>query len=110
LTKIVLHVQGVSFAASSFRPAKSLSAGILRVWQGRRSSTTTAGTGSEVTRVLVVTDERENVKSVVFSQFALADAAIVDPIPFFYPRRPAVAAFVIRDPAEEPFFGRLPPR
>jgi alcohol dehydrogenase class IV len=39
---------------------------------------TTAGTGSEVTRVLVVTDERENVKSVVFSRFALADAAIVD--------------------------------
>lgn len=41
---------------------------------------TTAGTGSEVTRVLVVTDERENVKSVVFSHFALADAAIVDPM------------------------------
>lgn len=41
---------------------------------------TTAGTGSEVTRVLVVTDERENVKSVVFSRFALADAAIVDPM------------------------------
>jgi len=41
---------------------------------------TTAGTGSEVTRVLVVTDERDNVKSVVFSRFALADAAIVDPM------------------------------
>jgi alcohol dehydrogenase class IV len=41
---------------------------------------TTAGTGSEATRVLVVTDERENTKNVVFSRFALADAAIVDPL------------------------------
>lgn len=41
---------------------------------------TTAGTGSEVTRVLVVTDERENVKSVAFSRFAVADTAIVDPL------------------------------
>ena len=41
---------------------------------------TTAGTGSEVTRVLVFTDERENVKNVVFSRFAVADTAIVDPL------------------------------
>ncbi len=41
---------------------------------------TTAGTGSEVTRVLVYTDERENAKNVVFSRFALADTAIVDPL------------------------------
>jgi alcohol dehydrogenase class IV len=41
---------------------------------------TTAGTGSEVTRVLVFTDERENVKSVVFSRFAIADTAIIDPL------------------------------
>ncbi len=40
---------------------------------------TTAGTGSEVTRVLVLTDEEQNSKNVVFSPFALADAAIVDP-------------------------------
>lgn len=40
---------------------------------------TTAGTGSEVTRVLVLTDEKQNLKNVVFSPFALADAAIVDP-------------------------------
>ena len=41
---------------------------------------TTAGTGSEVTRVLVVTDARENLKSVVFSRFAVADTAIIDPL------------------------------
>jgi alcohol dehydrogenase class IV len=41
---------------------------------------TTAGTGSEVTRVLVVTDERENLKNVVFSRFAVADTAIIDPL------------------------------
>jgi alcohol dehydrogenase class IV len=41
---------------------------------------TTAGTGSEATRVLVFTDERENVKNVVFSRFAIADTAIVDPL------------------------------
>jgi alcohol dehydrogenase class IV len=41
---------------------------------------TTAGTGSEVTRVLVFTDERENAKNVVFSRFAIADAAIIDPM------------------------------
>ncbi len=41
---------------------------------------TTAGTGSEVTRVLVMTDERENVKKVVLSRFAVADAAVIDPL------------------------------
>ncbi|NNK95346.1 MAG: iron-containing alcohol dehydrogenase, partial [Desulfobacterales bacterium] len=32
---------------------------------------TTAGTGSEVTRVLVMTDEEQNTKNVVFTHFAL---------------------------------------
>lgn len=41
---------------------------------------TTAGTGSEVTRVLVMTDEEQNQKCVVFTPFALADIAIVDPL------------------------------
>ncbi len=41
---------------------------------------TTAGTGSEVTRVLVMTDEEQNRKSVVFTPFALPDTAIVDPL------------------------------
>ncbi len=41
---------------------------------------TTAGTGSEVTRVLVMTDEEQNKKSVVFTPFALPDTAIVDPL------------------------------
>jgi alcohol dehydrogenase class IV len=40
---------------------------------------TTAGTGSEATRVLVLTDEEQNVKNVVFTPNALADVAIVDP-------------------------------
>ena len=40
---------------------------------------TTAGTGSEVTRVLVMTDEEQNIKNVVFTPYALADVAIVDP-------------------------------
>jgi alcohol dehydrogenase class IV len=40
---------------------------------------TTAGTGSEVTRVLVMTDEEQNKKSVVFTLFALPDVAIIDP-------------------------------
>jgi alcohol dehydrogenase class IV len=40
---------------------------------------TTAGTGSEVTRVLVLTDEEQNTKNVVFTPYALANAAIVDP-------------------------------
>ncbi len=33
---------------------------------------TTAGTGSEVTRVLVLTDEAQNTKNVVFTPYALA--------------------------------------
>ena len=41
---------------------------------------TTAGTGSEVTRVLVLTDEEQNSKNVVFTPYALANAAIVDPL------------------------------
>jgi alcohol dehydrogenase class IV len=41
---------------------------------------TTAGTGSEVTRVLVLTDEEQNTKNVVFTPYALANAAIVDPL------------------------------
>ena len=41
---------------------------------------TTAGTGSEVTRVLVLTDEEQNIKNVVFTPYALANAAIVDPV------------------------------
>ena len=40
---------------------------------------TTAGTGSEVTRVFVVTDEAEKIKKVVYSDFVLSDVAIVDP-------------------------------
>ena len=41
---------------------------------------TTAGTGSEVTRVLILTDEEHNTKNVVFTPYALANAAIVDPL------------------------------
>jgi alcohol dehydrogenase class IV len=41
---------------------------------------TTAGTGSEVTRVIVVTDEKENVKKAIYSLYCLADVAIVDPL------------------------------
>jgi len=41
---------------------------------------TTAGTGSEVTRVLVLTDEEQNTKNVVFSPYVLANAAIIDPL------------------------------
>jgi alcohol dehydrogenase class IV len=41
---------------------------------------TTAGTGSEVTRVLVLTDEAQNTKNVVFTPYALASAAIIDPL------------------------------
>ena len=41
---------------------------------------TTAGTGSEVTRVFVVTDEKDNTKKVVNSLYALSDMAIVDPL------------------------------
>jgi alcohol dehydrogenase class IV len=41
---------------------------------------TTSGTGSEVTRVLVVTDEKDNTKKVVNSIYTLADAVLVDPL------------------------------
>ena len=41
---------------------------------------TTAGTGSEVTRNYVITDEEANAKKVVFTDFGLADVAIVDPM------------------------------
>ena len=41
---------------------------------------TTAGSGSEVTRGIVITDEADNSKKVVFSDFALANVAIVDPL------------------------------
>jgi alcohol dehydrogenase class IV len=41
---------------------------------------TTGGTGSEVTRVFVVTDEAENTKKVVYSNLNLADVAIIDPL------------------------------
>jgi alcohol dehydrogenase class IV len=41
---------------------------------------TTSGTGSEVTRVLVLTDEKNNTKEVINSIHCLADVAIVDPL------------------------------
>jgi alcohol dehydrogenase class IV len=41
---------------------------------------TTAGTGSEVTRSLVVTDEASKLKRPVISTHALSDVAIVDPM------------------------------
>lgn len=41
---------------------------------------TTAGTGSEATRVIVMTDEAENTKKVVYSNYLLADVAILDPL------------------------------
>ena len=41
---------------------------------------TTAGTGSEVSRGTVITDEAQQTKCVVFSPFAIADTAIVDPL------------------------------
>ena len=40
---------------------------------------TTAGTGSEVTRVLVTTDAEQNTKSVVFTPFILPEIAVIDP-------------------------------
>ncbi|UCF91256.1 MAG: iron-containing alcohol dehydrogenase [Desulfobacterales bacterium] len=40
---------------------------------------TTAGTGSEATRVMVLTDEASNTKKVVFSDYLLPDAAVLDP-------------------------------
>jgi alcohol dehydrogenase class IV len=41
---------------------------------------TTAGTGSEATRILVVTDEADNLKKAIYSDFNLADVSIVDPM------------------------------
>jgi len=41
---------------------------------------TTAGTGSEATRVLVVTDERDNTKKTIGSTFAIPEVAILDPM------------------------------
>jgi alcohol dehydrogenase class IV len=41
---------------------------------------TTSGTGSEVTRVAVLTDEKVNTKTVINSLYALADVALVDPL------------------------------
>lgn len=41
---------------------------------------TTAGSGSEVTRSVVLTDEKENTKKVVSSSFLTADLAILDPM------------------------------
>ena len=40
---------------------------------------TTAGTGSEATRVFVMTDESTNTKKVVYSDFLIPDVAILDP-------------------------------
>lgn len=40
---------------------------------------TTAGTGSEATWALVVTDEKENTKKSLYSSFLLPDVAILDP-------------------------------
>lgn len=41
---------------------------------------TTAGTGSEATRSIVVTDERDNTKKSIASSFAIPDVAILDPM------------------------------
>ena len=41
---------------------------------------TTAGTGSEVTRAFVISDEAENIKKAVYSDFVLANVAIIDPL------------------------------
>jgi alcohol dehydrogenase class IV len=41
---------------------------------------TTAGTGSEATRVFVMTDESTNTKKVVYSDFLIPDVAILDPM------------------------------
>lgn len=40
---------------------------------------TTAGTGSEATRVTVFTDETDNTKKVVYSDYLLPDMAVLDP-------------------------------
>jgi alcohol dehydrogenase class IV len=41
---------------------------------------TTAGTGSEVTRVIVITDTERDVKMLIISDFLMPQAAIVDPM------------------------------
>lgn len=41
---------------------------------------TTAGTGSEVTNVLIIISEKERMKRAVYSDYALADVVIVDPM------------------------------
>ncbi len=41
---------------------------------------TTSGTGSEITRVSVLINEKQNVKTVINSLYTLADVAIVDPL------------------------------
>jgi alcohol dehydrogenase class IV len=41
---------------------------------------TTAGTGSEVTRVFVVTDESDNTKKVIYTNFNLPEVALLDPM------------------------------
>jgi alcohol dehydrogenase class IV len=41
---------------------------------------TTAGTGSEVTRSVVIADEQDNTKKVVSSSFAISEVAILDPM------------------------------
>jgi len=41
---------------------------------------TTAGTASEVTRTIVIMDEKRTLKMAVHSNYALADVAIVDPL------------------------------
>lgn len=40
---------------------------------------TTAGTGSEVTRGLVMTDEAQHIKCVVFTSYILPEVALIDP-------------------------------
>ena len=40
---------------------------------------TTAGTGSEITRVFVLTDKTDNTKKVVYSNYAIPELALVDP-------------------------------
>ncbi len=41
---------------------------------------TTSGTGSEITRVSVLVNDKQNVKTVINSLYTLADVAIVDPL------------------------------
>jgi alcohol dehydrogenase class IV len=41
---------------------------------------TTAGTGSEATRSIVVTDERDNTKKSIASSFAITEVAMLDPM------------------------------